>query len=266
MCLWTSTTSRWPLGSRPRPTVTGSSGASSGTPASRRSRRRTSGSGWRSWWRSSISFRDRATRCMASLSASIPPTSRRYRAAASRTPPGFSPDVRAAVANRPAWCPLSYDPWMSASMETIVVGVDGSEGGTAALELAAREADFRGARLRVVSAWEVPVVAPQAGNFGPSPPLDPATIDVVRMRAQQVAEDALAAVKTQYPSVDGEALGVQGHPADVLLAQADEATLIVVGRRGLGGFRSLLLGSVSQQVVQHATCPVVVVNQPATAS
>jgi len=55
---------------------------------------------------------------------------------------------------------------------------------------------------------------------------------------------------------------VTGHAADALLGQAADADLIVVGRRGLGGFRSLLLGSVSQQVVQHATCPVVVVQQP----
>jgi nucleotide-binding universal stress UspA family protein len=64
----------------------------------------------------------------------------------------------------------------------------------------------------------------------------------------------------------GEALEVQGQPADALLEQGTDATLIVVGRRGLGGFKSLLLGSVSQQVVQHATCPVVVVNQPTTGS
>ena len=73
----TSTTSRSPLASRPRPTVTGSCGASSGTPASRRRRRPTSGSAWRSWWRSSTSFRGRARPCMASRSASIPPTTRR---------------------------------------------------------------------------------------------------------------------------------------------------------------------------------------------
>jgi nucleotide-binding universal stress UspA family protein len=52
----------------------------------------------------------------------------------------------------------------------------------------------------------------------------------------------------------------------VLLEQSADARLIVVGRRGLGGFKSLLLGSVSHQVVQHAKCPVVVVNQPATDS
>jgi nucleotide-binding universal stress UspA family protein len=144
-------------------------------------------------------------------------------------------------------------------METIVVGVDGSEGGAAALEFAAGEAAFRGARLRIVSAWEVPAAA-YGGGF--APPLDPATWDSFRVGAQQVADDALAKVKKLQPSLEGEALAVKGQPADVLLEQGADAALIVVGRRGLGGFRSLLLGSVSQQVVQHATCPVVVVNQP----
>jgi nucleotide-binding universal stress UspA family protein len=115
-----------------------------------------------------------------------------------------------------------------------------------------------------VSVWEVPVVAAHSGDFGP--PLDPATWDSFRVRTEQVADDALAAVKKLHPSLEGEALAVQGQPADVLLEQGADAALTVVGRRGLGGFTSLLLGSVSQQVVQHATCPVVVVNQPATVS
>jgi nucleotide-binding universal stress UspA family protein len=148
-------------------------------------------------------------------------------------------------------------------METIVVGVDGSEGGAAALEYAASEAVFRGARLRVVSAWQMPLAA-YGGDF--APPLDPATWEAFRVRAQQVADDAFAAAGKLQPSLKGEALAIEGHAADVLLEQGADAMLIVVGRRGLGGFRSLLLGSVSQQVVQHATCPVVVVNQPATDS
>jgi len=149
-------------------------------------------------------------------------------------------------------------------MGTIVVGVDGSEGGAAALEFAAAEAAFRGARLRIVSAWEVPVVA--YGGLDLAPPPVPATWDAFQVRAQQVADDAFAAVKKQHPSLEGEALALEGQPADVLLEQGADAALLVVGRRGLGGFKRLLLGSVSQQVVQHADCPVVVVNQPATAS
>jgi nucleotide-binding universal stress UspA family protein len=148
-------------------------------------------------------------------------------------------------------------------METIVVGVDGSDGGAAALEFAAGEAAFREARLRIVSAWQVPVAA-YGGGF--APPLDRTTWDAFRERAQQVADDALAAAKKLQPSLEAEAVVVEGQPADVLIEQGGEAALMVVGRRGLGGFRSLLLGSVSQQVVQHATCPVVIVNQPASAS
>lgn len=51
----------------------------------------------------------------------------------------------------------------------------------------------------------------------------------------------------------------EGQPAAVLLKEAEQADMIVVGSRGRGGFANLLLGSVTQQVVHHAPCPVVVV-------
>jgi nucleotide-binding universal stress UspA family protein len=117
----------------------------------------------------------------------------------------------------------------------IVVGVDGSDGGKKALDFAAAEAALRETRLRILSAWELPDWR------------------------YTVADEALASVNELRPSLQVEALAVQGHPADALLAQGADAELIVVGRRGLGGFKSLLLGSVSQQVVHHASCPVVVV-------
>jgi nucleotide-binding universal stress UspA family protein len=98
------------------------------------------------------------------------------------------------------------------------------------------------------------------GDFAPPP--TPETWESFRIRAQEVADAALATMKKLQPSVEAEALAIEGQPADALLEQGADAALIVVGRRGLGGFRSLLLGSVSQQVVQHATCPVIVVNQP----
>src|SRR5262245_24475617 len=105
---------------------------------------------------------------------------------------------------------------MSASSDTIVVGVDGSEGAAAALAFAAGEAAFRGARLRIVSAWQVAVVAVHADLV---PPLDPATWDAFRVRAQKIADDALAEVTRLHPSLEGEALGIQGQAADVLLEQ-----------------------------------------------
>jgi nucleotide-binding universal stress UspA family protein len=144
-----------------------------------------------------------------------------------------------------------------------VVGVDGSEGGAAALEFAAGEAALRNVPLRIVSAWEVPAAVYGAGF---TPPMDAGTLEAFGLRAQQVADEASATVKKLQPSLEVEALASTGQPADVLLAKSSDAELIVVGRRGLGGFKSLLLGSVSQQVVHYATCPVVVVNQPATDS
>jgi nucleotide-binding universal stress UspA family protein len=145
----------------------------------------------------------------------------------------------------------------------IVVGVDGSEGGVAALEFAVSEAGFRKTRLRIVSAWQMPVAA-YSGAF--EPPLDAPTLDAFRLSAEQVVDEAAATAKKLQPSLDIEALAAIGQPTDVLLGQSADADMIVVGRRGLGGFKSLLLGSVSQQVVQHATCPVVVVNHPAPGS
>ena len=141
-------------------------------------------------------------------------------------------------------------------METIVLGFDGSDCAALALEFATAEAALRGARLRIVSVWEVPV-AVYGGGFAPA--LDAPTLDAFRERAQALADEAVATVRKQRPAVECEGKAVEGQPAAILLEQAADADLIVVGSRGLGGFASLLLGSVSQQVVHHARCPVVVV-------
>jgi nucleotide-binding universal stress UspA family protein len=143
-------------------------------------------------------------------------------------------------------------------METIVVGVDGSECARAALEFAAREAALRKARLRIVCAWEIPP-AVYAGGFAPA--LDQPTLDGFRDGAETVAREAVAAANELQTAIECEGKAVQGQPAEVLLQEARDADLIVVGNRGHGGFASLLLGSVSHQVVQHAPCPVTVVRE-----
>jgi nucleotide-binding universal stress UspA family protein len=75
----------------------------------------------------------------------------------------------------------------------IVVGVEGSDGGAAALEFAAEEAALRRTSLRVVSAWEIPTAVYTVGT---APPVDPATLDAFRLRAEQAAEDAVATVRS----------------------------------------------------------------------
>jgi nucleotide-binding universal stress UspA family protein len=142
-------------------------------------------------------------------------------------------------------------------MNVIVVGVDGSRGSEAALRFAAEEAALREATLRVVSAYHVPVPV-YAGGLVPAVGL----MTGFREIAEEIAVDAAAKVEHIDPDVRVQKRICEGQPADELVREAEGADLLVVGSRGLGGFRSLLLGSVSQQVAHHAPCPVVIVPSP----
>lgn len=146
----------------------------------------------------------------------------------------------------------------------VVVGVDGSEESVAALALAVQEARWRGAALQVVAAYAYPhamLVVP----FAPDPP----TPEDVQREAAAVIEQAIAAVRAtgdDLADLEIERVTIGGPAASALMAAADGAALLVVGARGLGGFKGLLLGSVSQQCVQHAPCPVLVARRAGTAS
>jgi nucleotide-binding universal stress UspA family protein len=148
-------------------------------------------------------------------------------------------------------------------MATIVVGVDGSEGSFGALEFAAREAALRHATLRLVYAWQSPAALYVDGSglvpLGALEPPGEEVFDRFRRHADGIVQHAAETVRKLEPDVVCEASAHEGHPVDTLLAEAAQADLVVVGRRGRGGFASLVLGSVSQQVVHHAPCPVVVV-------
>ena len=92
-------------------------------------------------------------------------------------------------------------------------------------------------------------------------------MDRSRARPQTFEAAATSTLASALSGVDTQGLEVhrvvrQGQPADVLVLEAGEDDLLVVGSRGLGGFRGLLLGSVSQQCTQHARCPVTVVPHP----
>ena len=145
-------------------------------------------------------------------------------------------------------------------MKTIVVGVDGSAGGEAALDFAMAEAAAKQARLVIVSAHAVPPLV-VAGVAAESGFFEPARSEA-HEHAESVAAAAVARVREAQPTLECEEKVVAGQQAGAILDAAEGADLIVVGRRGHGGFAGLLLGSVSQQVVQHSHCPVVVVPSP----
>lgn len=142
----------------------------------------------------------------------------------------------------------------TSGVKKVVVGVDGSEGSRRALRWAASEASVRGDALELVHVWEQPqAYAPQGlGAY----PIDPEPIEGA---ARALLEELVAEARGLVPGVEVRGELVEGPPAQALLDAARNADLLVVGSRGLGGFASLLLGSVSHQVSHHAPCPVVLV-------
>lgn len=139
----------------------------------------------------------------------------------------------------------------------IVVGVDGSSTSRLALRWAAEEAGLRGAELDVVFVWNRP---------------EPHLVDLYKIPPQQELE--AAALQTIEAILQDEGLAgsadlvvnsivAQGAAAPILLEVATGADLLVVGSRGRGRVKGMLLGSVSLHCVTHAGCPVTVVHAPA---
>jgi nucleotide-binding universal stress UspA family protein len=137
-------------------------------------------------------------------------------------------------------------------MDAVVVGVDGSDASVDALRFAATEARLRDVPLRVVHAWIVPVAA----SWTAGAVLDPEPFE---RQADRTVENALAAVGRDLEGIEVETVIQVGSSTAVLFEHCSKEDLLVVGSRGRGGFAGLLLGSVSQQAVLHAPCPVVVV-------
>ena len=132
----------------------------------------------------------------------------------------------------------------------IVVGVDGSDGGRRALQWAVHEADQHGAVVQAVIAWrwDQPDLPPHATTHP----------DEERQRAEQVLRDEIASLGGRY-LVTVAAEAVEGVAADVLAEAARDADLLVLGSHGHGRMYHTVLGSVSEQCIRRASCPVVVI-------
>ncbi|MGO8873526.1 MAG: universal stress protein [Acidimicrobiales bacterium] len=125
-----------------------------------------------------------------------------------------------------------------------MVGIDGSEHGMRALEWAAGEAERAGAVLEIHTAYEPGYVF--------------VTRDEIQRGMERLVSEAAAHVAELAPGVTTRTFTHETSPSSALVEASDAADLLVVGTRGLGGFKGLLLGSVSQQCSQHASCTVVI--------
>jgi nucleotide-binding universal stress UspA family protein len=160
---------------------------------------------------------------------------------------------------------------------SIVVGVDGSSAAFDALTWAYRQAVRTGEGLHVVTTYDMEAPhSPYSASYAYAPDgptaarLNEAEArwreerhHIAQERAERMLHDVLTAVRSAEegePKVTHEVIA-GARPAEILIERSRDASLLVVGSRGLGGFRGLLLGSVSQQCVHHAACPVVVVRE-----
>jgi nucleotide-binding universal stress UspA family protein len=144
-----------------------------------------------------------------------------------------------------------------ADTRRIVVGLDASATAAEALRWALDEARAHQANIEIVSAWTLPILSGQA--FAAAASVAAALED----EARRTIDRAVEAADTSGLSAPLIRTVVNGGAAAAILEVAASADLIVVGSRGLGGLKGVLLGSVSRQVAQHAQCPVLVV-PPAT--
>jgi nucleotide-binding universal stress UspA family protein len=151
-----------------------------------------------------------------------------------------------------AGCPVAVVRPAAGSATDVVVGIDGSPQSARALELGLAEARRTGGTLTALHAYRYP---PVAAAYAPNPGYQDASL---RELAEQTLADALDDVEARNPDVKIERRIDHGPAARVLLAAADGAAVLVVGARGLGGFTGLIAGSVSQQVLRHAHCPVLI--------
>lgn len=145
-------------------------------------------------------------------------------------------------------------------MERIVVGVDGSPASGVALRWAIDEARCHGSALEAVYAWHDVYIG------GEYPMASTLMLPTLYQDAAEKLLDTIVEAEDQTGlSSPITRLLVRDSAAHAILEAAKGADLIVVGSRGRGGFSGLLLGSVGQQVVHHATCPVVVIPVPDSA-
>jgi nucleotide-binding universal stress UspA family protein len=136
----------------------------------------------------------------------------------------------------------------------ITVGFDGSKCALDALRKALALASRLGVGVRIARAWTISN-APRPKSWEPGfvPPIDDFAEEVAEITRREAA-----AVVAEFPEVAVEIEVPHGAAGKELVKLGAQSSLLVVGTRGLGGFADLLIGSVSEYVVEHAGCDVLV--------
>jgi nucleotide-binding universal stress UspA family protein len=137
----------------------------------------------------------------------------------------------------------------------ILVGVDGSDESKRAIAWCAKYAGPLGASVIAVHALEVPVYAFRLDVYAP-----PVYNDADRERILETLRDEWCKQLAEE-NVSFEAKVVDGYPANVIIevAHRENVDLVVTGRRGLGGFKEMMLGSTSHHLSHHLTRPLVII-------
>jgi len=156
-----------------------------------------------------------------------------------------------------AHCPVLVVRGRPQATGPVVLGVDGSPAAASAVTEAFEEASVRGAELVAVYAWLDPVPI-QTGD------VLPVLYDADKVEAEEarVLAEAIAGCRERYPDVVVQEDLVRAPTRACLIDRSAQAQLMVLGTRGRGGIGGLLLGSVSQSLLHHADCPVLVVPSP----
>lgn len=140
--------------------------------------------------------------------------------------------------------------------DIIVCAVDGSEAAKVAVRWAANTAAKRELPLRLVSSYSMPQFLYAEGMV---PPQD--LYDDLEAETMGKIEEAKKVALDFCPDIEISHQIEEGSPIDMLLDVSEQATMLVMGSRGLGGLSGMVMGSVSAAVVSHASCPVVVVRE-----
>ena len=146
-----------------------------------------------------------------------------------------------------------------AAPTALVVGHDGSDCASRALETALQLAGDLGAPVTVVRAWSmVTAPRPPGWTFGTVP-----STDELAAAVTAELEDDVRALAGRFPGVEVTCRAYHAGPVKSLIDASRDARMLVVGSRGVGGLREMVLGSVSDQCVRYASCPVLVVRDRA---